>query len=173
MPKQPPVHELTFLKLCRNHGEFKANLTAIGIPSADVLEYAQYVCGRWFTLAQEHLTEANTALAANCPRTVFSRAYYAAYNASKAARYIVHGVVSLKGDDHANASANLPHDMPNVDQRAQDITLLYEHRLRADYDNWSDTVTSNSLTPAEAMAIASALVGELRNYINNKFGAFL
>jgi uncharacterized protein (UPF0332 family) len=171
--KKPPIPEQEFLKVAPNHGELTSKLTAIGTPVPDIFEYAKYVCRCWFSLAEEHLDEANKALAANCTRAVFSRAYYAVYNASKAARYIVRGGVSLKGDDHAKASTDLPQDLPNVDHWSQQITELYEHRLRADYDNWADTATSNSLTPANTVANATAFVTEARNYINTKFGAFL
>jgi hypothetical protein len=173
MPKRPPVDELEFLKICRNHGELSANLATLGIPSQDVLEYAKYVCECWFGLAEQHLAEAKKALAAGCARAVFSRAYYAAYNASKAARYIVRGTVSLKADDHGLASTALPSDLPNVAQWAQEITLLYEHRLRADYDNWSATTNSNSLTPADTISKAGTFIDEVRMYINGKVGPFL
>jgi uncharacterized protein (UPF0332 family) len=148
-------------------------LTTIGIPSADVLEYAKQISKCWFDLAEEHLEDAKAALAARSPRSAFSRAYYAAYNASKATRYITKGAVSLKGDDHGKASADLPDDLPNVAQRAQDMTLLYEHRLRADYDNWSDTAKSNTLDPTQAIALASTFIREVRAYVTNKFGQFL
>jgi hypothetical protein len=173
MPKLPPVHETKFLKISRNHRELTNNLKTIGILAPDVLEYAKQLSKCWFDLAEEHLNEANAALAANCGRAVFSRSYYAAYNASKAVRYIAHGAVSVNADDHAKASAELPNDLPNVAQRAQEITQLYEHRLRADYDNWSDTATSNTLTPAEAIALAGAFIDEVRAHVNNKFGQFL
>jgi hypothetical protein len=173
MPKRPPVHETEFLKISRNHRELTNNLNTIGIQAPDVLEYAKQLSRCWFTLAEEHLREANAALAAHCQRAVFSRSYYAAYNASKALRYITKGAVSVKADDHAKASIDLPADLPNVAQWAQDITQLYEHRLRADYDNWSDTATNNTLTPANAIALARAFIDEVRAHVNQKFGQFL
>jgi uncharacterized protein (UPF0332 family) len=173
MPKQPPVHETEFLKISRNHRELARTLSTIGIQAPEVLEYAKQLSKCWFTLAEEHLREANAALAAHCERAVFSRSYYAAYNASKAVRYITNGAVSVKSDDHSKASADLPSDLPNVDQRAQEITQLYEHRLRADYDNWSDTTTSNTLTPADAISLADAFISEVRAHVNQKFGHVL
>jgi uncharacterized protein (UPF0332 family) len=170
MPTQPPIPELEFLKLSGNHQELANKLTKMGIPAPDLGEYAKHICQCWFRLAEEHLGEAKRALVGNCTRAVFSRAYYAAYNASKAARYIVQGRVSSKGDDHANASADLPKDLPNVAQWSQQITQLYEHRLRADYDNWSDTAANNFLTPADTVQAADAFVDEVRTYINAKFG---
>jgi hypothetical protein len=50
------------------------------------------------------------------------------------------------------------------------ITQLYEHRLRADYDNWSDTAANNFLSPADTVQAADAFVDEVRTYINAKFG---
>jgi hypothetical protein len=171
MSKPPPLEELEFLKLVPNHGELTRKLQTIGTPAPDVLEYAKHICECWFKLAEEHLAEAQVALTAKCTRAVFSRSYYAAYNASKAARYIVSGWVSLKGDDHGRASAELPNDLPDVAQRSQDVTVLYEHRLRADYENWS--TSSNSLRPEDAIGIARAFIDGIRAYINAKFGMAL
>jgi len=164
---------LDFLKAVANHGEWTRKLISVGCPSPDILEFAKFVCGCWFKLAETHLDEAQKALSVNAERSVFSRAYYAAYNASKAARYLVQGWVSLHGDDHGKASTNLPQDFPNVAQWSQDMINLYEHRQRADYDNWSDTSASNTLTPADAVTKAREFVEETRGYLNGKFGAFL
>ncbi|HEY5330794.1 MAG TPA: HEPN domain-containing protein [Acidobacteriaceae bacterium] len=164
------MHELEFLKICRNHAELASKLNSLGLSSPDVFAYAQYVCACWFELAEVHLQEAKAADAASCPRAAMSRAYYAAYNASKAARYIVKGAVSLKGDDHSAASAELPDDLPDVEQWAQDITVLYEHRLRADYDHWADTQMSNTLTTGQAITLAERFIDEVRGYVNGKFG---
>ncbi len=129
MPKRPPVPERDFLKLCRNHGELTSMLTKIGIDGGDVTEYAKYVSACWFRPGEEHLTEASRAIRTRSTRTVLSRAYYAAYNASKALRYIVYGTVSLKGDDHKNASTELPDDMKDVADWSRKVAILYEHRV--------------------------------------------
>ena len=115
-----------FLKISRNHRELTNNLNTIGISAPDVLEYAKQLSRCWFELGEQHLKEANAALAAHCERAAFSRSYYAAYNASKAVRYIANGIISVNADDHAKASADLPNDLPNVAQWALDITRLYE-----------------------------------------------
>jgi hypothetical protein len=78
---------------------------------------------------------------------------HAAYNASKSVRYIVNGRVSLKGDDHGEAS-ELPDDFPDVDRWSEAITRLYEHRLRADYDNWRTTTSEMSLSASDAVDLA-------------------
>lgn len=124
-------------------------------------------------MAEAHLEEARKAHGASCSRAVFSRSYYAVYNASKAVRYIVRGVVSLNADDHGKASADLPDDLPNAASWAQQINELYQHRLRADYDNWSDTQTSFTLSPADCISVADTFLLEAKKYLNDKHGAQL
>jgi hypothetical protein len=119
----------------------------------------------------EHLEDARCSLAAARARAAFSRSYYAAYNASKAIRYIVDGVVSLKGDDHHKASSGLPDDFPDVERWSQVVTDLYEHRLRADYDNWNSTAAENFLTAAQAFSLASEFVNQCRVYLSTRLGA--
>lgn len=173
MSKKPPVHELEFLKLSANHLELARKLSTLGCPAPDLHLYAQHVCEAWFHLGEEHLAEAKKLIAANCPRAAFSRAYYAAYNASKGTRYIAQGFVSLKGDDHGKASTDLPGDFPNDAVWAGKISLLYEHRLHADYDNWSNTAADLTLTPADAVAEAESFINEARAYLNSKYGMTL
>lgn len=156
MPKAPPIHEIDFIRLTANHAEFGAKLTRLAITSSVYGEYAKHVGDCWLSLAEEHLREAEVAARASCTRTAFSRAYYAAYNASKALRYLVNGVVSLKGDDHGKAAVDLPADLPDAASWSRNITTLYEHRLRADYDNWRDTASQNALQPSEAVQSAKS-----------------
>ena len=173
MSKKPPVDELEFLKLSANHLDLARKLSTLGFSTPDLNQYAQHVCEAWFRLGEEHLAEAKKLLLVGCPRAVFSRAYYAAYNASKGARYIVQGFVSLKGDDHGKASTDLPGDFPNVATWASRISVLYEHRLHADYDNWSNTSAGFILTPADAVDEAVAFINEARIYLNSKCGMTL
>jgi uncharacterized protein (UPF0332 family) len=170
MSKKPPVHELEFLKLSANHLELTRKLSTLGCLNPDINQYAQHVCKAWFRLGEQHLEEAKKLLHAECLRAVYSRAYYAAYNVSKGTRYITKGFVSLKGDDHGKASTELPEDFPDVAAWASKISVLYEHRLHADYDNWSDTLSTYTLKPNVAVKEAEDFIGEARNYINNKFG---
>jgi len=86
---------------------------------------------------------------------------------------MVRGAVSLKADDHTSASTDLPDDFPDQAQWSSRIVLLYEHRLRADYDNWSDTARKHSLSPGDAVQLAEEFVGEVRSYLNAKFGMSL
>jgi hypothetical protein len=172
MAKAPPVHELVFLKLVPNHAESVKKLDTLGVLAPDLTLYARHVGRCWFLLAEEHLLVAQKAEKAGARRSAFSRAYYAAYNASKAARYIVNGIVSLKGDDH-NQAQKLPDDFPDVDQWSHRITQLYENRLRADYDNWVSTSADFSITSADAIAFADQFVSTTRAYLKAKFGIIL
>jgi len=169
MAKKPPVTELEFLKLSSNHLELDRKLSCLGCQTPDILHYAQHVCEAWFRLGEEHLVEAKLLVAAGCKRAGLSRAYYAAYNASKAARYIKAGFVSLKGDDHAAAST-LPGDFPDAAKWSMKIGTLYENRLWADYDNWTDTEARFTLKPTDAVADAAVFIDETRAYLNSKCG---
>jgi hypothetical protein len=93
------------MRITSNHGEFGRKLTALGHPAASgqIKRHAHFVGLCWFQLSLEHLEDAKCSLAAARSRATFSRSYYAAYNASKAIRYIVDGAVSVTGDDHAKA----------------------------------------------------------------------
>ena len=122
------------------------------------------VASCWFRLAQEHLDDARVALSSGRSRAVYSRAYYGAYNASKAVRYLVNGEVSLKGDDHRKAS-ELPDDFPRVDHWSRVITELYEDRLRADYENWANTPAEHTHLPDECLRHADGFVAECRQYL--------
>ena len=62
--------------------------------------------------------------------------------------------MSLRGDDHKRV-ADLPGNFPDVDSWVSNLALPYEHRLRADYDNWSDTAAENVLAPVDCLAMAS------------------
>lgn len=173
MAKQPPIAELEFIKITRNHADFTQKLRLLNLQSADIAEYAKHIAKCWFSLALEHLADAKVALNNNSRRATYSRSYYAAYNASKAARYVVSGVVSLKGDDHAQASTNLPRDIPEVAKWSQIVTQLYECRLHADYDNWSVVAVNLPLTPEEALASASEFIDAVKVYTSEKTGLTL
>lgn len=171
----PPVLEIEFLAHARNFAELRERLRTLGLINDLALlnEYAHHIATCWFRLGQEHLAEA-TAAAANVVliRATYSRAYYAAYNASKAVRYMTKGIVSLKGDDH-KAAPDLPSDFTNAPKWGASITTLYEHRLRADYDNWLSTGAAHTLTPAKAVNLAMSFLDEARGYLVAKFGLTL
>jgi uncharacterized protein (UPF0332 family) len=165
-----PVPELEFLKLTSNHLELDRKLNQLGWTNAELRQFAVQVGTKWFELGKQHLDEAIRLNAAGCQRACFSRAYYAAYNASKAVRYLVKGIVSLKGDDHGKASIELPDDFPDVAQWSSKISALYEHRLRADYDNWTTTGAEQTLRPDAAINDATLFIDTARTYLNTKFG---
>jgi hypothetical protein len=121
----PPLPEIEFIQMTGNHASFRGKLNALGQAGASdqLKRYAHCIALCWFRLALEHLEDARCSLAAGRGRATFSRSYYAAYNASKAIRYLVDGAVSLKGDDHQKASSGLPDDFPNVD-RCQKSLLI-------------------------------------------------
>jgi uncharacterized protein (UPF0332 family) len=171
MSKQYSFDETTFLKVVRNHGELCRGLRNLDLDeaSSDVANRAHHVGLCWLRLALEHLDDAKAALRSHRDRSSYSRSYYAAYNASKAIRYVVQGSVSLKGDDHKQAP-DLPDDFEDVAKWASVITNLYEHRLKADYDNWRVTLTEMSLTAAESVAFAEQFVGHAVTYLEEKFG---
>ena len=171
MAKAPTVDEREFLRLTRNYSEFRAKLTTLGLPAAsqEVSENAQHVALCWLRLALEHRDDAQSALASNRDRAVYSRSYYAVYNASKSVRYVVTGAVSLIGDDHKKVS-DLPDDFPDVAKWAETITKLKEHRLRADYDNWNTTTAELYLSSADAVALSEEFLREAAKYLETKYG---
>jgi uncharacterized protein (UPF0332 family) len=156
-----------------NHGQFRQRLVKLGqlAASKEIERYAHHVGLCWLRLALEHLEDARHSCTSGHNRAVFSRSYYAAYNASKAVRYIVGGFVSLKGDDHPKASSDLPDDFPQVDKWSEIVTQLFEHRLRADYDNWVGSAAENSLTAETALGLAQEFVDRCRAYLSARLGA--
>ena len=169
----PPVSpELEFIQLTRNHAEFAEKLRRFGLEDAAnvVSANARYVGLRWLALGRKHQDAARRELQSGSDRAALSRAYYAAYNASKSVRYIVAGSVSLKGDDHGEAS-DLPDDFPNVDRWSEAITRLYEHRLRADYDNWRSTTSEMTLSAREAVDLATGFLEAANDYLLKQFEA--
>ena len=170
MSKKPPVHELKFLGMSANFIDLSGKLEVLDCPSPEIGRYAEYVCRAWLRLGDAHLREAKKLLTIECRRAAFSRAYYAAYNASKGMRYISSGSVSLRGDDHGKASSDLPDDFPDVANWSRRLTTLNKNRLRADYDNWSTTRYELKMKPSEAVEEASKFVRETKLYLRSKHG---
>jgi hypothetical protein len=168
--------EVEFLRHTKNFAELRQRLRVLGLtndlPLLDA--YAQHVARCWFTLGEEHLAEAIAAIATptSLTRTAYSRAYYAAYHASKTVRYMTKGMVSLKGDDH-QAAPDLPSDFVDAAIWGAAITTLYEHRLRADYDNWATTAAAHTLSPTDAVALARSFINEARRHLAVKHGLIL
>ena len=171
MPSAPPISELEFLQVTQNHREFRGRLAKLGLITAEanVKEHAYFVGLRWLKLASLHLREAKRALRKNSKRATYSRAYYAAYNASKAVRYIATGFVSLKADDHQKAS-ELPGDFPDPNSWGLQIPKLYEQRLRADYDNWSGRGSRFTMKCEDCVKTAAAFIKTCKKYLRDKHG---
>jgi HEPN domain-containing protein len=170
----PSVPETEFLTLTGNHAKLWANLRALGHEgaAAAIRRNAVYVGSTWLALAREHLEDAVAALPTQKRRMVYSRSYYAAYNASKAVRYLVYGTVSLLGDDHRQAS-DLPDDFPHIDTWAEAIPKLREHRLLSGYDNWRVTSSGFTLTPEEAVSLAREFIDDAESYLKGKVGGWI
>ncbi len=166
--------ERLFLHLVKNHAELRHNLAQLSLvgDQDELKRKALDVTRCWFDLAREHLRDANTAQKARRPRATYSRAYYAVYNASKAVRYCVFGKVSMRADDHQKA-VDLPSDFPNLEHWTVRIAQLYEHRLRADYDNWQLTPREQRMRPRKCVEEAGRFVMAWRDYLQGKFGATL
>lgn len=170
----PDVPEIEFLEITENHAKFCARLRDLGHQetAAIIRKNAVYVGYSWLKLAQEHLQDATAALATEKHRMVYSRSYYAAYNASKAVRYLAYGTVSRLGDDHKQAS-DLPDDFPHIDKWAEAIMKLREHRLLSDYDNWRDTAARFTLTLQEAVDLAREFIDDAESYLKRKVGGWI
>lgn len=154
----------------KNHAEFKQRLTKLKLTSDfSVLDAAvASVVRSWFQLARQHADELAKLDPAQLPRAVYSRSYYAAYNASKAVRYMSRGIVSLRGDDH-RAVSELPDSFPNVAHWARSLQLLYEHRLRADYDNWTQTSSEHILKPEECVKLAQDFLVASEKFLDDEY----
>lgn len=168
MPTIKTTSELRFLKISANHYEFANSLRELHIPETAVLASAKDIAAKWFHLAEDHLKDAQCAHGPANLRSAYSRAYYAAYNASKAVRYMANGRVSLRGDDHEKAS-ELPDGFENVAMWSKAIIDLYKDRLLADYDNWDDTLTNFARSPKEAITLAEDFLIVARALLISKY----
>jgi hypothetical protein len=166
----PPPDERLFLHEVKNHAEFKVKLTRLRLTS-DFEVFQAAVSGvvkGWFDLARQHAGELEKLDPVQMPRAVYSRAYYTAYNASKAVRYAAYGIVSLKSDDHQKVS-ELPDRFPNVDTWARNLQSLYEHRLRADYDNWGLTPGEHTIQPQGCSDLAKDFLSVCHSYLKDEY----
>ncbi len=160
-----------FLRLVKNHADFRQKLVTLAL-SGDLHTFDGHmrsVATSWFELAKEHLAEVSILDVRGCRRAIYSRSYYAAYSASKAVRYVVYGEVSLGGDDHRKV-AELPDSFPNVSSWAVRLIQLYEHRLRADYDNWSGSDTENTLAPEDSRTAAKEFLDACKTFLFDEYG---
>lgn len=150
-----------------NHASVRRLISASGSHEA-VAAYDARVgeaLKRWHLLARNHLATAR-ALAAHPRRwrSTVSRAYYAAYNASRAVRLSVYGRVHRGGKDHRTVG-ELPDDFPERDQWASFLDQLRYERERCDYDPGSDVRASLSDRPAGMVERVAEFVAQARQYL--------
>ena len=67
----------------------------------------------------------------------------------------------------------LPDDFPNLPKWTTMIITLYEHRLRADYDNWTNTAGEHTLNPADCIKYAEQFMNDCAQYAKAKYGVAL
>lgn len=154
------------LKL-HNHGLVRTFLASLSSdPRLQHLDEAVHAQTRaWLGLGRKHLRVARLLRSTSGDwRSVVSRAYYAAYNGSKAIRYLVHGSVRLDGDDHKHV-ADLPGDFPDREYYATFLTDLREARNKADYDPWPDTFRELPRSPEELLTGAEAFLRAVIGYL--------
>lgn len=172
MAKAPPIDGRKFLELTKNFGKASRDMSALGFAqtATEIVEFGHHIGLCWLKLALRHLADAKASQKQKgTRRAVFSRSYYAVYNASKAVRYVAYGTVSLFGEDHQKAG-DLPDDFPNVANWAVDITRLREHRQKADYDGWEATTKEFSLTSKKCLELAKSFIGDATSYLDSKYG---
>jgi hypothetical protein len=164
----PPTQDL-FLKL-RNHGEVRRILDSVAA-GADLSWFDQAaidVCKRWFRLGQHHLQIAKRLQPSPRDwRSIVSRSYYAAYNASKCVRYYVNGSVKLDADDHKHVG-DLPDDFP---QRAYWSTFLVElrhDRNLADYEPWDHVRKSLTYPASTAVGRTTMFLQQSKHYLKGR-----
>jgi len=157
----------------RNHGETRRVLRQLGVDDAALSVIEAKVAEQtrsWLRLGEKHLKSVRRLRKYNEEwRSVVSRSYYAAYNASKAVRYYVHGWVSLEGDDHKRVG-ELPDDFPDRQRWGQFLIELRDARNQSDYDPWPNTYRTLPVKPLDAVLGADEFLSEARAYIKSRGG---
>jgi len=154
-----------------NHAKVRRVLHGFCSPGAlqflDDAVTEQAAC--WFRLGVKHLRVARKLdlKARDEWRSVGSRAYYAAYSASKAIRYLTTGDTLTDAADHKRVG-DLPDDFPNKNGWAVFLNDLRDARNRCDYDPWPDTKSALPLPVHELSAQAAKFVREARAYLKQR-----
>ncbi len=164
MTKKPEILELgshaRVLRILKSHSG-RSNISWYHDAVRNVAHY-------WLLLASQHLRVARQLVSEpRVWRTVVSRSYYAAYNASRSVRYLVKGSVKLDATDHQDVG-DLPDDFP---RRAAWSTLLTEMRKDrniADYEPWTGIRSSLSHAPSVSLARADEFLRESKAYLRAK-----
>ncbi len=155
----------------RNHGETRRVLRQLGVDDAALSVIEAKVTEQalsWLRLGEKHLKSVRRLKRYDEEwRSVVSRSYYAAYNASKAVRYYVHGWVSLGADDHQKVG-HLPDDFPDRERWARFLVDLRDARNQSDYDPWPETRRALPMSPADAVRDARGFVAEAKQYVTGR-----
>lgn len=129
---------------------------------------AAEVARKWFRLGQKHLRTARCLSNLNREwRSVISRCYYAAYNASKSVRYYAKGQVDLTGKDH-QAVGELPNSFPDKAHWASFVDELRRDRNVADYEPWKNARRKLTHSPQDALTKTADFVGRCRDCLREK-----
>ncbi len=160
----------TLLRDFPNHQRVRRGLESIldadALAAYDDAVHATCLC--IMKLAAAHLrTAKNPSSVRDNWRLVVSRAYYAAYNASKAVRYLVQGQVAGDVDDHKKV-ADLPNDFP---ERVFWTSVLIEMRIDrniADYEPWPGCLRRLAASPKKAVEYADRFVQTVRSYLKDR-----
>jgi len=126
-------------------------------------EAVKTTCRYHITLASDHLAAARSSKGPHW-RTRVSRAYYAAYAASRAVRFYVTGGFSSEVEDHKKV-AELPDDFPGLADWNDALTQMRHDRNLADYDAWPDCREKLNKPPLDTFDLASRFVQEAKRYL--------
>lgn len=154
-----------------NHGLVKRVLSSFcGTTSLEFLDEAVRRQARaWFRLGVEHARVARALSGKKTRdwRSVVSRAYYAAYNASRAVRYLVDGQVQMDVTDHKKVG-ELPRDFPDRGDWTVFLTDLHDARNKSDYDPWPETIRELPRTPGELLSGAATFLRAAAEYLRGR-----
>ena len=157
-----------FVKL--NHAQVRRLI--VGLACDNTLArydgHIEDIARRWYRLSQQHLRAARAAGNASRQwRCAVSRSYYAAYSASRAARYFVSGRVRLDVKDHDHVG-DLPDDFPQRGQWASFLVQLRKDRNVSDYDPWDKCRQKLYYAPAEVPGKVDDFLRHTRDYLRQR-----
>lgn len=118
-----------------------------------------------FSLGMEHLEFARAAEKKHW-RQIISRAYYAAYNASRAVRLHDEGVYSTDVSDHEKI-VKLPATLPNRATYETELKVFRSDRNVADYDHIA-TIHDLAKTPQEWLTLADEFIHDARTFLTGR-----
>ncbi len=165
----PSVTEPDFLQLGNQNkvrriiSAFASQETLAGFDAA-----AGDIVKRWYSLARDHLSAARHLLRVRGAwRSVVSRTYYAAYNASRAVRLHVTGSVKRGAKDHKSI-ADLPDDFPRRRDWSAFLQDLRFDRSLSDYEPWPETYRELNRRPAQSLREVTDFLRSVREYLGGR-----